>query len=67
MRETWIGSGINQIDRVLAFECRCGWEGELDAVSDDWQTMFFAICPNCKEELEQEAVDQYEDRDNYDY
>lgn len=55
MRETWIGSGINAIWQNLSFKCRCGWEGDLDAVSDDWQTMFFAICPNCKHEMEQEV------------
>ena len=57
MNETWNGSGVNIIERPMFFECVCGWEGKVDAVSNDWRTMFFTICPNCKEELEQESID----------
>lgn len=55
MRDTWNGSGINQIEKELDFDCRCGWEGKVEAVSNDWRTMFFTICPSCDTELEQEA------------
>lgn len=52
MRETWIGSGVNSIGMTREFTCRgCGWEGEADGSTDDSQSILYAECPNCEDEL----------------
>ena len=54
MRDTWIGSGVNSRDVVVEFDCnRCNFSGELDAQTDDTRNMAYAVCPVCKEDLEQ--------------
>lgn len=52
MNETWIGSGVNQKEIEREFTCRsCGWEGEALGYTDDWGSMLYAECPNCKDEM----------------
>jgi len=52
MRNTWIGSGVNQQEIEREFTCRsCDWEGEVVGYTDDYGSMLYAICPNCKDEM----------------
>jgi len=52
MRDTWIGSGVNQQEIEREFTCRsCHWEGEVVGYTDDYGSMLYAICPNCKDEM----------------
>lgn len=47
------GSGVDSVEMVRDFTCRsCGWEGEADGYSDDWQDTLYAECQNCKEIME---------------
>ena len=52
MRNTWIGSGINSVEIEREFTCRsCHWEGEVVGYTDDYGSMLYAVCPNCKDEM----------------
>jgi transcription elongation factor Elf1 len=63
MRETWIGSGVNSVFMTREFTCRgCGWEGEADGSTDDWQAILYAECQNCGNimEIDLDAERQHE-------
>lgn len=47
-----VGSGINSVEMEREFSCRsCGWEGEAVGSTDDWGTILYSVCPNCKDEM----------------
>ena len=47
------GSGIDSLEMAREFTCKgCGWEGEADGYSDDYQVTLYAECQNCKEIME---------------
>lgn len=53
MNETWIGSGVNSIDKCLNVTCRsCDWEGDLDGSTFNSKYDWSAECPNCKNIIE---------------
>ena len=70
MRDTIQGSGFNAESIEREFTCRnCNWEGEVLGITDDSQSMLYAICPNCKDEMtidlamERESADWDNDQD----
>ena len=73
MRDTMQGSGFNAESIEREFTCRnCNWEGEVLGVTDDSQSMLYAICPNCKDEMtidlamERESADWDNEREDWD-
>jgi len=63
MRDTWIGSGIFSKSVVMEFECgSCGHVEELDAQTDDTQSIAYAQCPKCDYFLDQYIQEEEPDR-----
>lgn len=59
------GSGIDSREIEREFTCRsCNWEGEALGYTDDWVTMLYAECPNCKDEM---TIDLEAERESADW
>jgi transcription elongation factor Elf1 len=66
MRDTIQGSGFNAEGIEREFTCRnCNWEGEVLGITDDSQSMLYATCPNCKDEMTID-LDAEREGDNWD-
>tara|TARA_B110000503_G_scaffold88259_1_gene133818 strand:- start:2983 stop:3201 length:219 start_codon:yes stop_codon:yes gene_type:complete len=72
MRETMQGSGFNAEGIEREFTCRnCNWQGVVLGITNDYQSMLYATCPNCKDEMtidldaERESADWDNDREDY--